>query len=47
VTISPGGLEGMFREVQAAASSPPGDTAAIAAIAARCDLEFVGPPITP
>jgi mannose-6-phosphate isomerase-like protein (cupin superfamily) len=47
VTIAPGGLEGMFREVQAAALTPPGDMAAIESIAARYNLEFVGPPITP
>ncbi len=47
VTIAPGGLEGMFREVQDAALTPPGDMVAIEAIAARYHLEFVGPPISP
>jgi mannose-6-phosphate isomerase-like protein (cupin superfamily) len=47
VTITPGGLEGLFREVQAAALAPPGDMAAIEAVAAHYHLEFVGPPLTP
>lgn len=44
VTMTPGGLEGFFIEVQARQLHPSTDMPQIAAIAARFNLEFVGPP---
>jgi mannose-6-phosphate isomerase-like protein (cupin superfamily) len=47
VTMSPGGLEGLFREVQAAQLDGRADASAIEAIARRYHLEITGPPLTP
>ena len=47
VTLTPGGIDGMFREVAAAGLKPPADMPRIAQIAARYNLEFVGPPVRP
>ena len=44
VTLTPGGGDGFFREVQAQGLGP-GDKAAIDALAEKYFLEFVGPPI--
>ena len=44
VTVTPGGLDEFFREVDRRGLGP-GDMAAVVEIAARHNLEFVGPPI--
>ena len=43
--LSPGKGEGFFRDVDAAGLTPPDDMDKIKEIAARYDIEFVGPPI--
>ena len=47
VMLSPGKGEGFFRDVEAEGLTPPADMARIVEIAARYDLEFVGPPLAP
>lgn len=44
VTVTPGGLDGFFREIERRGLGPD-DMAAVMEIAARHNLEFVGPPI--
>lgn len=44
VNLTPGGSDGFFRDVERLGLGP-GDTAAIDELAARYNLEFVGPPI--
>ena len=44
ITMSPGGLENFFIEVEANGLQPESDMPAIAAIAARFNLSFVAPP---
>ena len=44
ITMTPGGLEGFFIEVEAEQLHPAKDMPRIVAIAARYNLEFVGPP---
>lgn len=43
--LTPGGLEGFFAEMAAAAYRIPEDMGAVAAIAARFHLTFTGPPL--
>ena len=43
VTMRPGGFEGFFEEVAAAALTVPDDIGAIAEIGARYGIEFLGP----
>jgi quercetin dioxygenase-like cupin family protein len=47
VTVTPGGLEGFFREVEAEGLTPAADMAAIVELAARYDLVITGPPLRP
>lgn len=44
ITMTPGGLENFFIEVESKGLQPEGDMPEIAAIAARYNLKFVGPP---
>ncbi len=45
VTLTPGGGEEFFREVQAQGLLAPHDMSAVAALGARYGIEFVGPPL--
>jgi quercetin dioxygenase-like cupin family protein len=47
VTMTPGGFEGFFREVEARGLTPHADMPAIVDLAARYDLVFTGPPLAP
>ncbi len=47
VTMTPGGFEGFFREVEAQGLTPHTDMQAIVDLAARYDLAFTGPPLVP
>jgi mannose-6-phosphate isomerase-like protein (cupin superfamily) len=44
ITMTPGGAEGFFEEVEAQGLHPSRDMPQIVEIAARYSLEFVGPP---
>ena len=46
ITLTPGRGGDFFRDVEREGLSPPADMARIAEIAARYDLEFVGPPLS-